>query len=585
MEKYGHWWKSITVLHGVDVNVPTGIIYGLLGPSGCEIIVFDKRPGTHGHRIPGRAIGYMPQETALYRNFSISEMLHHFGRLHNMKRRDILSREEFLISLLDLPSKTKQVSQLSGGQQRRVSLVCALLQQPQLLILDEPTVGVDPILQEKIWSHLIYLSQTSKTTIMITTHYIEEARKANRVGLMRSGRMLAEDEPNHLVNQYNEISLENVFLRLCYEDQNCIQQQTTMNNIDGDCDTDVSNNINEQNLESTYVADTTVESLLITVNTKQTSRKNFIDYFKFPHIHKIYALIMKDLTLVKRNISLLIFQFLIPVIQISLFCLCIGRNAEHISMALYNGEAVHGFPTGNLSLQLLNKINPQQIDIASFNDFNKAMDLVKQGQYWGVIAIQDNFTQAVKNKLIDLQTDPATRNASSLHLYLDMTNQQVLLTMQDALMNSTELFLKEILSSLRIDPSIADPPVIIENPVYGSLTPKFINFAAPGMMVPIIFFLATGLTGLIFVVEEKEGLLERSWIAGVTTIEVICAHIIVKFFIQSIQIILLLTFTDYIFKIEIKGSIFLAAGIIFLQGICGMSYGLLISSMCDEEME
>ncbi|CAF1560478.1 unnamed protein product, partial [Rotaria sp. Silwood1] len=170
------------------------------------------------------------------------------------------------------------------------------------------------------------------------------------------------------------------------------------NNIDGDCDTDVSNNIDEQNLESTYVADTPVESLLITVNRKQTSRKNFIDYFRFPHIHKIYALIMKDLTLVKRNISLLIFQFLIPVIQISLFCLCIGRNAEHISMALYNGEAVHGFPTENLSLQLLNKINPQQIDITSFNDFNKAMDLVKQGQYWSVIAIQDNFTQAVKNK-------------------------------------------------------------------------------------------------------------------------------------------------------------------------------------------
>ncbi|CAF1508387.1 unnamed protein product, partial [Rotaria sp. Silwood1] len=132
---------------------------------------------------------------------------------------------------------------------------------------------------------------------------------------------------------------------------------------------------------------------------------------------------------------------------------------------------------------------------------------------------------------------------------------------------------------------IADPPVIIENPVYGSLTPKFINFAAPGMVVSIIFFLATGLTGLIFVVEKKQGLLERSWIAGVTTIEVMFAHIIVKFFIRIIQIILLLTFTDYIFKIEIKGSIFLAAGIIFLQGICGMSYGLLISSMCDEEME
>ncbi|CAF4598922.1 unnamed protein product, partial [Rotaria sp. Silwood2] len=366
--------------------------YGLLGPSGCgkttllrcivgrlelnqdEVIVFGKQPGAHGYGIPGRAVGYMPQETTLYRNFSISEMLHYFGRLHNMKRRDILSREEFLISFLDLLPKSKRVSQLSGGQQRRISLACALLQQPQLLLLDEPTVGVDHLLRERIWSHPIYLSQTSKTTIMITTHYIEEARKANRVGLMRSGRMLAEDESNHLLNQYNETSLENVFLHLCYEDQNRIQQQTATNNNNGTHDTDISNSIDDQNFESTYIADTAVEGLLITVNKKQTSRKNYFAFFCLCIDRKIFSSFI-DLTLFEEGYL---------------------GDIEHISMALYNGEAVNGFPTGNLSLQLLNQINPQQIDIAPFNDFNKAMDLVRQGQYWGVIAIQDNFTQAVK---------------------------------------------------------------------------------------------------------------------------------------------------------------------------------------------
>ncbi|CAF3646168.1 unnamed protein product [Rotaria sp. Silwood1] len=167
-KNYGHWWKSITVLRDINITVPTGIIYGLLGPSGCgkttllrciagrlelnrgEVIVLGKRPGSHGHEVPGRSVGYMPQETALYKNFSISEMLHHFGRLHNMSRKDILAREEFLISFLDLPSRSRNVSQLSGGQQRRVSLACALLQQPQLLILDEPTVGVDPLLRENV---------------------------------------------------------------------------------------------------------------------------------------------------------------------------------------------------------------------------------------------------------------------------------------------------------------------------------------------------------------------------------------------------------------------------------------------------
>lgn len=104
--------------------------YGLLGPSGCgkttllrclvgrleinhgKIIVLGKRPSSEGHEVPGRIVGYMPQETALYKDFTISEMLHHFGRLHNMNRKDIVSREESLSSFLDLPTRTKKVSQL-----------------------------------------------------------------------------------------------------------------------------------------------------------------------------------------------------------------------------------------------------------------------------------------------------------------------------------------------------------------------------------------------------------------------------------------------------------------------------------------
>ncbi|CAF1285518.1 unnamed protein product [Didymodactylos carnosus] len=198
-KSYGYW-KPVNVLHDINLNVPKGFIYGLLGPSGCgkttllrclvgrlqlnngQLTVLGAAPGSRGHGVPGHKVGFMPQETALYKDFNISEILHYFGRLHNMTRKDILNRESFLIAFLDLPSKTKKIYQLSGGQQRRVSLACALLQQPELLILDEPTVGVDPLLREKIWSHLILISKTNGTTIVITTHYIEEARKANRVG-------------------------------------------------------------------------------------------------------------------------------------------------------------------------------------------------------------------------------------------------------------------------------------------------------------------------------------------------------------------------------------------------------------------
>ena len=126
--------------------------------------------------------------------------------------------------------------------------------------------------------------------------------------------------------------------------------------------------------------------------------------------------------------------------------------------------------------------------------------------------------------------------------------------MQNVLLHGTQSFLRNFLSSNKFDPALADPPVVIENPIYGTKVQKFLNFAAPGMMISIIFFLAIGLTALIFVIEKKEGLLDRSWIAGVTTVEVMLAHIMVKFFIQFIQIFLMIVFADVLFQVILFSS-------------------------------
>lgn len=106
----------------------------------------------------------------------------------------------------------------SGGQKRRVSLAAALVHSPPLLILDEPTVGVDPLLRKAIWRHLVTLTQTERISVIITTHYIEEARQANVVGLMRNGRLLAENSPENLMLDYGQTNLEDVFLHLCVTD-------------------------------------------------------------------------------------------------------------------------------------------------------------------------------------------------------------------------------------------------------------------------------------------------------------------------------------------------------------------------------
>ena len=164
---YGSQLNPVPVLKNLSMTVPRGSIYGLLGASGCgktslircilgmlkfstgEISVFGHRPGSAESSVPGSGVGYMPQEITLYEDLTINETLRYFASLFGLSRAQVKERSQFLIDFLELPDPNRLVRNLSGGQRRRVSLATALIHKPPLLILDEPTVGVDPILRQR----------------------------------------------------------------------------------------------------------------------------------------------------------------------------------------------------------------------------------------------------------------------------------------------------------------------------------------------------------------------------------------------------------------------------------------------------
>jgi ABC-2 type transport system ATP-binding protein len=218
---------ELVAVADLDLRIDKGLLYGLIGPNGSGkttaikmLVGLLKPTGGEAHllgeRVPIREsiarIGYMPQEMAIYSELTVHENLELFAGLYSMDRTVFQKREGELLGMIGLEERRQSlVSQLSGGMRHRVSLACALIHDPELVFLDEPTVGVDPELRVGFWQHFRDLKSTGKT-VVLTTHYMDEAVRCDVVGMMRAGRLIAEGSPRELMERVGATDLESAFM-------------------------------------------------------------------------------------------------------------------------------------------------------------------------------------------------------------------------------------------------------------------------------------------------------------------------------------------------------------------------------------
>ncbi|MEU0102478.1 ABC transporter ATP-binding protein [Streptomyces sp. NPDC006267] len=222
-----------TVLRALDFTVSPGRVTGLLGPSGCgkttlmRTVAGTQARATGALDVLGRPagdpalrtrIGYVTQAPSVYTDLTVRQNLDYFaavlhpGRAHRGARRDAVDRA---IGDVDLTSRADALAgALSGGQRGRVSLAVALLGTPELLVLDEPTVGLDPVLRRDLWDLFHRLAADRGTTLLISSHVMDEAERCHRLLLMRDGRILADDTPAALRRRTGTETVEDAFLHL-----------------------------------------------------------------------------------------------------------------------------------------------------------------------------------------------------------------------------------------------------------------------------------------------------------------------------------------------------------------------------------
>jgi ABC-2 type transport system ATP-binding protein len=218
----------IDALADVCLTVPCGITFGLLGPNGSgkttllrllagvleptsgEVRILGGRP--HGDLL--NEVGYMPQGLGLDDMLTVWENMRWFAGVQGVRSKAQMEEALDLVQMRDRMHSL--VRDLSTGMARRVSLACALVHRPRLLLLDEPTVGVDPYLRRQFWERFHHLNAAG-VTIVLTTHALDEAERCHRVGILRSGRLLAQGTPRDVLMALGASTLEGIFLKLAEE--------------------------------------------------------------------------------------------------------------------------------------------------------------------------------------------------------------------------------------------------------------------------------------------------------------------------------------------------------------------------------
>jgi len=216
-------------LADITVELEQGKIIGFIGPSGAgkttlmrcivgrqrlaggSISIFGLPAGSKALR---RQMSYMTQQISVYPDLTVEENLRYFANMFGVPRAEVKAGIQSILKKVDLTDKAGQmVARLSGGQKQRMSLAIALVGSPKLMVLDEPTVGLDPVLREQLWAVFHQLSAAG-TTLIVSSHVMEEAERCDDLLLIRDGRLLAHGSPDALRKQTHTDSIEQSFLKL-----------------------------------------------------------------------------------------------------------------------------------------------------------------------------------------------------------------------------------------------------------------------------------------------------------------------------------------------------------------------------------
>jgi ABC transporter DrrB family efflux protein len=611
---------KFVAVNDVSFTVQRGAIYGLLGPNGAgkstiirmlcgvleptagdaSVLGFNIRTDAEAIK---RRIGYMSQKFSLYSDLSVRENLEFYGRIYGLDAARQQQRSRDVLTLTSLTDRIDQLAgTLSGGWKQRLALACALIHEPEVIFLDEPTAGIDPVARRQLWDLLFELSGRG-VTLLVTTHYMDEAERCTDIGYIYASRLLVNGKPDELkklpdvtptgTRRY-EIDIHNPAehlgrLRLSGGVRDATLFGQTIHAL-------VDESLDKTKLQSQFGSEQvnvrpiepTLEDVFVTLTSSADQKRNNEKPAVVPNTGSkpparsgepprafwgLLAILVKEFSHIRRQPSTLFFMLVVPLMQTLIFGVALDTQVENIPTVVYD---LDGRTASRELVDAFKNTRKFKIvdDVHDDESFHRALS---SGRAKVGLLIGPDYSEKL---LVGEQ--------AQVQVLIDGSDSQVATTAQNAanllgLNKSISLARSKgeavQLAPARNESGEASVPIDVRSRLLYNPDLESSFFFVPGLVGIIIQLVTLFLTSFAIVREREVGTLEQLFVTPVGRAGLMLGKLLPYAIVGFIEMLIVLTVMVYLFKIPINGSLWLLLALSCLFLVCGLGLGLLISTL------
>jgi len=621
---------ALTAVAGVSFEVERGAIFGLLGPNGsgkstiirmlCGVLPPSSGDASVlGHDIRTdseaikRRIGYMSQKFSLYNDLSVRENLNFYGRIYGLEGEQLAKRREAVLELTSLGDRIDQLAgTLSGGWKQRLALACALIHEPEVIFLDEPTAGIDPVARRQLWDLLFELSARG-VTLFVTTHYMDEAERCNVVGYIYLAKLLVLGKPDELkqlpsvnrpgtsryelriaspaeklaplraLDAVQDATLFGETIHLLVSDETPVLKILEAANIAAgeDAIREVGPSLEDVFVTLTKAAEKDLVAAVITPPEPQHPTPKHATTKRSPWrtFDGLFAILIKEFFHIRRQRSTLFFMLVVPVMQTIIFGVALDTQVEHIPTVVLDLDGRRA------SRELIEAfVNTRQFHIVEHaHDRDAFQGFLTSGRarvgviippYYSERLLQGEQVQVqVLIDGSDSQVATTALNAASL---LGM-NLSVAIARPKAEISGSAPS-RDTLGRAALPIEVR--PRLLYNPELESA-----HFFVPGLVGIILQLVTLFLTSFAIVGERELGTLEQLFVTPVGRSGLLLGKLVPYALVGFVETLVVLTVMVYAFGVPIQGSLALLLGLSMLFLVSALGLGLLVSTLAKTQVE